>query len=125
MADTDVKETKVATSPEKKVVEEEKKVVQEADEDSKTSENGNVKETKENGSSEEKESDEKETESNENGDSTDGAADHCCIKRKSTAQADETDAATVTDGASPEKKSRLEEKPVENESNGGAEAATA
>jgi len=63
------RETKV-TSPQKKVLEEEKVVQEEVDEDSKASENGDTKETKENGSSEEKEIDEKEAESTENGDST-------------------------------------------------------
>lgn len=120
MADTETKDTKVATTPEKKVVEEEKKVVQEVDEDSKTSENGDAKETKENGSSEEKESDEKEAESTENGDSTDAPVDNCCIKRKSTAVNDATEDST-TDGASPEKKTRLEEKCAETESNGETE----
>lgn len=51
-------------------MEEEKVVQEEIDEDSKASENGDTKETKENGSSEEKETDEKEAESTENGDST-------------------------------------------------------
>ena len=62
----------MVASPEKKVVEEEKKVVEaeEVDEDSRASENGHAKETKENGTSEDKEIDEKETESTENGDST-------------------------------------------------------
>lgn len=70
------RETKVVSTPEKekKVVEEEKpvtKVVEEADEDSKTSENGEATETKENGSTEEKEVDEKEEEETpKNGDST-------------------------------------------------------
>lgn len=122
MADTEAKDTKVATTPEKKVVEEEKKPVQEVDEDSKTSENGDVaKETKENGSSEEKEPEEKEVESTENGDSTDAPVDSCCIKRKSTTVSDGTEDA-ATDGASPEKKTRLEEKCAETESNGEAEA---
>lgn len=121
MADTETKETKVPATPEKKVVEEEKKVVQEVDEDSKTSENGEAKDTKENGSSEEKEVDEKEAESTENGDSTDAPVDSCCIKRKSTAPSDAAEE-TATDGASPEKKSKLEEKCAETESNGEAEA---
>lgn len=77
------RETKVVSTPEKKVVEEvvvEKKKekvvekvveeVEEVDEDSKASENGGTKEAKENGSSEEKEADEKEAEPTENGDST-------------------------------------------------------
>ncbi|KAI4488243.1 hypothetical protein M0804_005091 [Polistes exclamans] len=116
------RDTKVATtSPEKKVVEEEKKVVQEVDEDSKTSENGQATETTENGSSEEKETEEKEEESTENGDSTDAPADSCCIKRKSTALNDAAED-NALDGASPEKKSRLEEKCAEAESNGDAEA---
>lgn len=123
MADTEVKDTKVAASPEKKVVEEEKKVVQEVDEDSKTSENGEATETTENGSSEEKEAEEKEVESTENGekDSTDAPADSCCIKRKSTTLNDAAED-NASDGASPEKKSRIEEKCAETESNGNAEA---
>lgn len=120
MADTETKDTKVATTPEKKVVEEEKKTVQEVDEDSKTSENGDVKETKENGSNEEKESEEKKVESTENGDPTDAPVDSC-IKRKSTALSDGKEDA-ATDGASPEKKTKLEEKCAETESNGEAEA---
>lgn len=51
------------------------------------------------------------------------AADSCCVKRKSTAAADATEDAQ--DGASPEKKSRLEEKCAEAENNGDAEEATA
>ena len=121
MADTETKETKVATTPEKKVVEEEKKAVQEVDEDSKASENGDSNETKENGSNEEKESEEKEPESTENGDSTDAPVDSCCIKRKSTTLNDATED-TATDGASPEKKTKVEEKCAETESNGEAEA---
>lgn len=70
----DNRETKVvAASPEKKVIEEEKKEVEEVeevDEDSRASENGDAKETKENGLAEEKEVDEKVVESTENGDST-------------------------------------------------------
>ncbi|XP_017892839.1 uncharacterized protein LOC108632658 isoform X1 [Ceratina calcarata] len=117
-------DTKVATTPEKKVVEEEKKVVQEVDEDSKASENGDAQETKENGSNEEKEeSESKEPESTENGDSTDAPVDSCCIKRKSTTLSDATsEDGSATDGASPEKKSKLEEKCAETESNGEAEA---
>lgn len=124
MADTETKDTKVATTPEKKVVEEEKKVVQEVDEDSKASENGDVQETKENGSNEEKEeSESKEPESTENGDSTDASVDSCCIKRKSTTLSDVTsEGDSATDGASPEKKSKLDEKCAETESNGEAEA---
>ncbi|XP_012280754.1 zinc finger E-box-binding homeobox 1 [Orussus abietinus] len=122
MADTEPKETKIASTPEKKVVEEEKKVVEEVDEDSKTSENGDVKEAKENGSVEEKDVEEKEAESTENGDSTETpAVDAGCIKRKSAAGL-EVAADTSADGASPEKKAKLEEKPVEAESNGDAEA---
>ncbi|KYM81931.1 hypothetical protein ALC53_07572 [Atta colombica] len=113
-------ETKV-TTPQKKVVEEEKEIQEEIDEDSKASENGDTKETKENGSSEEKETDEKEAESTENGDYA--PADSCCVKRKSTAGADAAEDAQ--DGASPEKKSRLEEKCSEAENNGDAEEATA
>lgn len=53
----------------------------------------------------------------------DAPVDSCCVKRKSTAAADATEEAT--DGASPEKKSRLEEKCAETENNGDAEEATA
>lgn len=53
----------------------------------------------------------------------DAPVDSCCVKRKSTAAADATEDAT--DGASPEKKSRLEEKCAETENNGDAEEATA
>ncbi|KAK0078983.1 hypothetical protein PV325_001884 [Microctonus aethiopoides] len=129
MADIETKETKVvAASPEKKVIEEEKKEVEEVeevDEDSRASENGDAKETKENGLAEEKEVDEKEVESTENGDSTDApAADACCIKRKSTAGIEPT--VDGVDGASPEKKAKLEEKPVvEAESNGDTPTETA
>ncbi|XP_033334284.1 uncharacterized protein LOC117225073 [Megalopta genalis] len=121
MADTETKEAKIVSTPEKKVVEEEKKPAQEVDEDSKASENGDAQETKENGSAEEKESNDKEAESTENGDSTDAPVDNCCIKRKSTALSDTTED-SATDGASPEKKTRLEEKCAEAESNGEAEA---
>ncbi|XP_015429737.1 PREDICTED: uncharacterized protein LOC107186396 [Dufourea novaeangliae] len=120
MADTETKDTKVASTPEKKVVEEEKKPIQEVDEDSKTSENGEAKETKENGANEEKELNDKEPESTENGDSTDAPVDNCCIKRKSTALSDTTED-TATDVASPEKKKKLDEKCAETESNGEAE----
>ncbi|KAK0162325.1 hypothetical protein PV327_008671 [Microctonus hyperodae] len=128
MADVETKETKVvAASPEKKVVDEEKKEVEEVeevDEDSRASENGDAKETKENGSAEEKEVGEKEVESTENGDSTDAPADACCIKRKSTAGIEPT--VDGVDGASPEKKAKLEEKPVvEAESNGDTPTETA
>ncbi|KAF3428114.1 hypothetical protein QLX08_004167 [Tetragonisca angustula] len=121
MADTESKDTKVATTPEKKVVEEEKKTVQEIDEDSKASENGEAEETKENGSNEEKEAENKEAESTENGDSTDAPIDSCCVKRKSTTLSETTEEA-ATDGASPEKKTKLDEKCAETESNGEAEA---
>ncbi|KOC67374.1 hypothetical protein WH47_09291 [Habropoda laboriosa] len=105
----------------KKIVEEEKNTVQEVDEDSKASENGDAKETKENGSNEEKEESEaKEAESTENGDSTDAPVDSCCIKRKSTALSETEE--TADDDASPEKKTRLDEKCAETESNGEAEA---
>lgn len=53
----------------------------------------------------------------------DAPIDSCCIKRKSTSAADAAEEAT--DGASPEKKSRLEEKCAENENNGDAEEAAA
>ncbi|CAK9803930.1 hypothetical protein ANTQUA_LOCUS3842 [Anthophora quadrimaculata] len=120
MADTETKDTKVATTPEKKIVEEEKNTVQEVDEDSKASENGDAKETKENGSNEEKEPEAKEPESTENGDSTDAPVDSCCIKRKSTALSETEE--TAADEASPEKKTKLDEKCAETESNGEAEA---
>ncbi|CAK9826641.1 hypothetical protein ANTRET_LOCUS4454 [Anthophora retusa] len=120
MADTETKDTKVATTPEKKIVEEEKNTVQEVDEDSKASENGDATETKENGSSEEKEPEAKEPESTENGDSTDAPVDSCCIKRKSTALSETEE--TAADEASPEKKTKLDEKCAETESNGEAEA---
>ena len=67
------RETKVVSTPEKKAlngdaeVEKPAKVVEEIDEDSKTSETDAVAETKENGSSEEKEADEVEE---QNGHST-------------------------------------------------------
>ncbi|XP_014221422.1 cylicin-1 [Trichogramma pretiosum] len=134
MADTETKETKVVSSPEKKVLDDEKevpvkespvkeapaKVVEEVDEDSKeASENGNGKEAKENGSSEEKDVDEKELEST-NGDSTDANNDTCCIKRKSMGDAVDGDAKEVT---SP-KKAKLDDAPVvaavEAETNGDA-----
>ncbi|XP_063995792.1 neurofilament medium polypeptide-like [Diachasmimorpha longicaudata] len=126
MADVETKETTVA-SPEKKVVEEviekkekEVKEVEEVDEDSRASENGDAKEVKENG--EEKPVEEKEPESTENGDSTDAPADACCIKRKSTAGVEAS--ADAPDGVSPEKKAKIEEKPVETaESNGETETA--
>lgn len=54
---------------------------------------------------------------------SDAPADSCCVKRKSTAAADAAEDAQ--DGASPEKKSRLEEKCAEAENNGDAEEATA
>lgn len=54
----------------------------------------------------------------------DGPVDSCCIKRKSTALS-ETKEEAATDGASPEKKKKLEEKSAETESNGETEAATA
>lgn len=53
---------------------------------------------------------------------SDAPADSCHVKRKSTAAADATEDA---DGASPEKKSRLDEKCAEAENNGDAEKATA
>lgn len=55
---------------------------------------------------------------------SDAPADSCCVKRKSTAAADAA-AEDAQDGASPEKKSRLEEKCAEAENNGDAEEATA
>lgn len=51
---------------------------------------------------------------------TDAPVDTCCIKRKSVG-ADLTDDASA-DGASPEKKAKLDEKPAEAESNGATEA---
>jgi len=54
---------------------------------------------------------------------SDAPADSCCVKRKSTAADDAAEDAQ--DGASPEKKSRLEEKCAEAENNGDAEEATA
>nr|CAD7401861.1 unnamed protein product [Timema cristinae] len=104
----------------KKVVE--KKVVEEVDEDSKASENGDLDKPKENGTSDEKDSSEdskdKDAESNENGDSTES----CPVKRKSGA-GDAPDG-TPTEGASPEKKAKLEEKPEEKtEANGKEEVA--
>lgn len=53
--------------------------------------------------------------------SVDAPADSCCIKRKSTTLSDSTED-TATDGASPEKKSKLDDKCAETESNGDAEA---
>jgi len=130
MADTDKETTTtVVTSPEKKVLEKEvveEKVVEEVeDEDSKASENGKAENGKENGTTEEKEEDDKEVESTENGDSTDAPSDACCIKRKSTAAVEASDETSV-DGASPEKKAKLEEKAAaEVESNGREDAETA
>ncbi|OAD54511.1 hypothetical protein WN48_06700 [Eufriesea mexicana] len=46
---------------------------------------------------------------------------NCCIKRKSTALSETTEDA-ANDGASPEKKTRLDEKCAETESNGDAES---
>lgn len=51
----------------------------------------------------------------------DAPIDSCCVKRKSTTLSDPTED-TTSDGASPEKKTRLEEKCAETESNGEAEA---
>nr|CAD7454909.1 unnamed protein product [Timema tahoe] len=106
---------------EKKVVE---KKVEEVDEDSKASENGDLDKPKENGTSDEKDSSEdskdKDAESNENGDSTES----CPVKRKSGA-GDAPDG-TLTEGASPEKKAKLEEKPAAEEkaeANGKEEVA--
>lgn len=53
----------------------------------------------------------------------DAPADSCSIKRKSTAGVDAGEDAK--DGASPEKKSRLDEKCAEAENNGDTEEATA
>lgn len=55
----------------------------------------------------------------------DAPSDACCIKRKSTAGVEGKDESSV-DGASPEKKAKLEEKAaVEVESNGREDAKTA
>lgn len=51
----------------------------------------------------------------------DAPIDSCCIKRKSTTLSETTEEA-ATDGASPEKKTKLDEKSAETESNGEAEA---
>ncbi|KAG8038928.1 hypothetical protein G9C98_003235 [Cotesia typhae] len=128
MADVETKETKVVASPEKKVVEEEKKkevTEEEVNENSRSSEteNGADNEAKTNGSTEEKETDEKEVASTENGDSPVKPAEEevCCIKRKSTAGQEAVDA---TDGVTPEKKAKVEDKPVvEAESNGDSKTA--
>lgn len=119
MADVAVeKETKVA-SPEKKVEKEvvEKKPVEETE--SKT-ENGDEPVAKENGSAEEK-TEEKEEAKNGDAEAKNGAKeDACSIKRKSVG-ADATDGSKAADGATPEKKAKLDEK-VEESSNGEAEA---
>ncbi|XP_057320076.1 uncharacterized protein LOC130664237 [Microplitis mediator] len=128
MADVDSKETKVVASPEKKIVEEEKKkevTEEEVNENSRSSEteNGGDSDAKKNGSTEDKETDEKEVASTENGDSpvTPVEEDVCSIKRKSTAGSEAVDA---TDGVAPEKKAKVDDKPVvEAESNGDAKTA--
>lgn len=51
----------------------------------------------------------------------DASVDSCCIKRKSTTLSETTED-TATDGASPEKKKKLDEKCAETETNGDAEA---
>jgi len=144
MADTETKETKVVSTPEKKVVEEkkeesapvcekpkvvEKKVVEaENDEDSKASENGTAeeeatangvaeKEATANGANKEKEAEEKE----ETNGTVKESSDVCSLKRKSTG-GEEVDAAPK-DVTSP-KKAKLDDKPaaapVEAEANGEA-----
>ncbi|XP_048514366.1 uncharacterized protein LOC105691079 isoform X4 [Athalia rosae] len=128
-----VGETKTVATPEKKVVDEESKVVEDVDEDSKASENGDAKEVvaKENGASaEEKEAvaaadDKDDPESTENGDCTDAPADACCIKRKSTAPQSDAVDGSPAEGASPEKKAKLEEKSTADAENNGGEAEAA
>lgn len=120
MADiaAEVKETQA--SPEKQVEKKEKpgaeKEVEEENE--KVAENGSDA-PKENGTTEatEDSADGKEAETTENGDSTDSTEVTAC-KRKSDPAGGDADA-KVDSGASPEKKAKLEEKPVEN---GEAEA---
>ncbi|PNF16137.1 hypothetical protein B7P43_G03296 [Cryptotermes secundus] len=125
MADTvaDTKEAPVVGTPEKKEVEKKVDVV---DEDSKASENGDVEKPKENGTTDDKESAEdskdKEVESAENGDSTD-SVEVSATKRKSGGG--DAPEGTPAEGASPEKKAKLEEKPAEAEAkatNGEPEA---
>ncbi|KAJ9585812.1 hypothetical protein L9F63_002403 [Diploptera punctata] len=116
MADTvaETKDTTVGT-PEKKEVE--KKVVEVVDEDSKASENGDLEiKPKENGTGDEKDDDSNEkVESAENGDSID-SVEVTATKRKS--EGGDAPEGTPAEGASPEKKAKLDEA----EANGEAEA---
>lgn len=119
MADSVVekKETTVAT-PEKEV---EKPTPELDDEDSKTSENGDAK-LKENG---EKPANGEEAKDSENGDSTDAPAEDACPVKRKSAGGDAPDG-TPAEGASPEKKAKLEEKAAaETESNGEEAKAAA
>jgi len=119
MADSAVDNKDAAPVVEKEV---EKPVSTEevADEDSKQSENGDAK-LKENGDKVEDE--EEESKDGENGDSTDGL-EACPVKRKSAAG--DAPEGAPTEGASPEKKAKLEEKQTaEAESNGGEAKAAA
>lgn len=117
MADSAVEKKETEVAIEKEV---EKPVSTEVvDEDSKQSENGDAK-LKENGEKIEEDEESKDT---ENGDSTD-AHDACPVKRKSAGG--DAPEGTPAEGASPEKKAKLDEKPTaEAESNGGEAKAAA
>ncbi|XP_069696592.1 brain acid soluble protein 1-like isoform X1 [Periplaneta americana] len=115
-------ETTTVGTPEKKEVDKKVEVV---DEDSKASENGDAEKPKENGNDNSysaEDSKDKEVESAENGDSTD-SVEVSATKRKS--EGGDAPEGTPAEGASPEKKAKLEEKPADAEAkaaNGEAEA---
>lgn len=130
MADTvaDTKETTTVGTPEKEDVEKKEDV---ADEDSKASTNGEVPKPKENGTGDEKDSAEdsqdKEVDSAECDDSTDSVQVHGTKRHGNDIPAntendvpghtgDDVPGSTPAEGASPEKKAKLD-KPAEAEAN--------
>ncbi|GLV43663.1 hypothetical protein CBL_07010 [Carabus blaptoides fortunei] len=116
MADSAVEKKETVTPAVEK--EADKPVVEKVQEEEKQAENGDAKE---NGDKVEEEVDT--SKEAENGDATEEDHEACPVKRKSAGG--DAPEGTPAEGASPEKKAKLEEKPTaEAEANGAADAKT-